>query len=97
MPNFGYILKDKGALKDGIFDVEKRARERGKPPAFVTTKRGSSTNGNFENTSVSGFMQFGKTSIGTEFQVMSESVAEWKKGVDDKKYKLRSAIEAMVR
>ena len=41
-------------------------------------------------------MKFGKEPLGTEFQIISESSLKWKKE-DDKKYKPRSAIEALVR
>lgn len=58
MPNFGYILKDKGGLKERISDVERAVREKGKNPVHISTRRGSSTNGKFENTSLSGFMKF---------------------------------------
>lgn len=71
-------------------------REKGKNPVHISTKRGSSTNGKFENTSVSGFMKFGKEPLGTEFQIISDSSLKWKKE-DDKKYKPRSAIEALIR
>jgi hypothetical protein len=53
MPDFGYILKDKGGLKENISEVERIVREKGKNPVYTSTKRGSSTNGKFENTSVS--------------------------------------------
>lgn len=97
MPNFWYILKDKGELSDaGISGTVRRLIEKEKHPVYTTKKRDDSTSDLFKNTSISGFMKFRKHVLWTEVQFLSRSSAEWKKE-DDKKYKPRSAIRALMR
>ncbi len=96
MSDFGYVLKDKGWLKDDIVKVEANMVKQKKHPIHTTDKRGETTDDKLSNTSLSGYTHIWWKVIGTEVQFSTASAAEWKK-VDDKKYKPRSAIKALMR
>lgn len=96
MPDFWYLLKDKGWLWEKIKDVEDRVKIKKKQPIYISRKKWDSTDPNFKNTSLSGYMTLDDTPLGTEIQFYNNTFAEWKKR-DDKNYKPRWALSALTR
>lgn len=97
MPDFWYLFKDKWEIgSEGVSVIEKKLIEKKKHPVYTSRKRDDATSKLFRNMSLSGFMKYKKQVFGTEFQFSSQSAADWKKE-DDKKYKPRSAIKALMR
>ncbi len=96
MPDFWFLLKDKGGLWDNIFTVQEMLKNQKKNPVYISLKVWETTHPEFTNTSLSGYMQLGSEAIWTEVQFMDEKAAKWKKE-DDKKYKPKGMINVLMR
>jgi Region found in RelA / SpoT proteins len=92
MPNYGYILKNKWAIKSSEWLTE----NLDKKPMAIKEEKSEMTHENFSNMSLSGYMKLWKNPYGAEIQFMSESEALSKK-LDDPYYKLRWALDAFFR
>lgn len=96
MSDFWYLLKDKGWLWSQIQNVEDKMKWKNKHPVHTTRKRWDSTDEKFKNTSLSGYIYLNGMNIWSEIQFYNNSFAEWKK-IDDKRYKPRSTMSALMR
>jgi hypothetical protein len=96
MQDFWYLLKDKWWLGDEIHDIQKSLSDHKKNPVHISRKVKNSTNPEFMNTSISGFMSISGTILGTEIQFSNESSALWKKK-DDKIYKPKWMFKVIMR
>ncbi|GAB0174432.1 MAG: hypothetical protein HHAS10_03110 [Candidatus Altimarinota bacterium] len=92
MPDFGYVLKNKGAVSDSGWLTENLTKN----PIAINETKSKMTDENFTNMSLSGFMKLGNTPYGAEIQFISESEAENKKK-EDPYYKLRGLLDAFFR
>lgn len=91
MPNYGYILKNKWAVKKSEWLTE----DLTKIPMAIKEEKSEMTHEDFTNMSLSGFMRLWKN-YGVEIQFLSQSEATSKKK-EDPYYKLRWALDAFFR